>query len=287
MFITGGTMRLKIGEFARLGQISIQTLRYYDTIGLLKPDDVDPFSSYRYYTLEQLSSLVRILALKDMGFSLDQITHLLKEDLEINELRRMLELKQRELRVQLQDQLDHLDRIDARLRWIDQEHAAPACEVILKHVEPLRVASVRGVIPSFWDAGPLWAQLMKDLERGQLSPQAPCFTLCHASEPEIDIEVCAPVPLDHSANSDIHVHTLPGVETMACTIHQGPFTGFITAFTNLVKWIDTNGFTIIGPDREIYLRLPQKGQNHSDPNAITELQIPVQRKSAWGEPNIP
>ena len=64
---------LKIGDFSSLSQVSIKTLRYYDERGLLSPVHVDPETGYRYYSASQLSQLHRILALKDFGFSLEQI----------------------------------------------------------------------------------------------------------------------------------------------------------------------------------------------------------------------
>ena len=68
---------LKIGYFARISQVTVKTLHHYDRIGLLKPAHVDPFTSYRYYTIDQLGQLNRILALKDLGLSLEQIAQLL------------------------------------------------------------------------------------------------------------------------------------------------------------------------------------------------------------------
>lgn len=268
-------MKLRIGEFARLGQVSVQTLRYYADLGLLVPSEVDRFSSYRYYTLDQLPRLIRILALKDLGISLDQIIHLLSEDLSNAELSRILLLKQSELREQVQEHLDRLDRINARLRFIEESKSFPSYEVIIKQVASLRVATVRGTIPSFWDSEPLWAELMANIERAKLTPCAPFFTLCHAVEPGIDIEVCAPVPDSARDSSEILVQTLPVVETMACTLHQGAFTGLITAFTALVQWVGRNGYQICGPDREIYLRFPEGNQLREDNGALTELQIPI------------
>src|SRR5450631_4478491 len=72
---------LNIGEFARLGQVSPRMLRHYDDLGLLQPSRVDPATGYRFYAVAQLSRLHRILALRDLGFSLDQISGLLDEDL--------------------------------------------------------------------------------------------------------------------------------------------------------------------------------------------------------------
>jgi DNA-binding transcriptional MerR regulator len=68
-----------IGEFARLGQVSVRMLRHYDEIGLLKPDSVDEWSSYRSYSPEQLSTLNRIVALKDLGLGLDQVGRIMTD----------------------------------------------------------------------------------------------------------------------------------------------------------------------------------------------------------------
>lgn len=271
-------MRLKIGEFARLGEVSVQTLRYYDDIHLLKPAEVDPYSGYRYYTLEQLPDLARILSLKDLGFALDQIQPLLSANFSAAELRRQLLLKRQEVNRQVQEQLDRLDRLDARLRLLDQGMDLTSYEIVLKRVEAIQVASVRGVIPTFWEVNPLWEKLSAGLEAWEIKPCGPYFTLCHAVEPEINVEVCAPIPDAAASHEDLHVWQLPVEEKMACTYHHGSFTGLATAFTALLLWVDTNGFEIAGPDREIYLRLPQDGQYHNDPDAVTELQIPVKRK---------
>jgi DNA-binding transcriptional MerR regulator/effector-binding domain-containing protein len=269
-------MKLKIGDFARLGQVSVQTIRYYDNLGLLKPCEVDPFTNYRYYSLKQLPKLVRILSYKDLGFSLEQISNMLAEDLPASELRRLLLSKQNELREQVQENLDRLERIESRLRRIEQDNSLSTYDVILKSVKPLRVVSLRGTVSSFWDASPLWMKFVDILNRNHIKPQLPSFTLCHATDPGIDIEVCFPIGSDVKECDGINISVLPA-ETMACTIHNGPFGGLITAFTSLIKWIDDNNYSIAGPDREIYLQLPKENQFSNDPNAITELQIPVHR----------
>jgi len=270
-------MKLKIGSFARIGQVTIQTLRHYDELGLLRPSEVDILSGYRYYALDQLPRLHRILALKDLGFSLEQVAHLLEDDLPFAELRGMLQLKQNELRNQVQEGLDRLERLQARLSLIEQESRPLKYEVIIKRIEPLRVASVRRIIPSYWDEGPLWMELFDQLQQADVTISCPCMTLYHAGEPEIDAEVCAPLPPDVKQICGFSVYTLQAVETMASTIHQGSFTGLANTYAALVKWIDANGYNLAGPDRAIYLRLPEEGSSRQDPNAITEMQVPVSK----------
>jgi DNA-binding transcriptional MerR regulator len=101
--------------------VTVQTLRHYDDLGLIRPVEVDPLSGYRYYILDQLPHLHRILALKDLGFSLEQIACLLEDNLPPDDLRGMLRLKHSELRQQLDEGLDRLERLEARLRLIEQE----------------------------------------------------------------------------------------------------------------------------------------------------------------------
>ncbi len=93
----------KIGEFSRLTWVPVKTLRYYDELGLLKPVEVDPFTSYRYYSASQLPRLNRILVLKDLGLTLEQIRLILEEDLTAEQLRGMLYRRQAELRQQIEE----------------------------------------------------------------------------------------------------------------------------------------------------------------------------------------
>jgi DNA-binding transcriptional MerR regulator len=114
-----GTARLtasmfKIGDFSKLSRVSVKTLRYYDEVGLLKPIQIDRFTGYRFYSVDQLPRLNRILALKDLGFSLEQIGRLLDEELPPSELRGMLRLKQGELQQQVDEQQSRLARVEAR-----------------------------------------------------------------------------------------------------------------------------------------------------------------------------
>ena len=94
---------LKIGDFSKLSQVSIKALRLYDEMGLLKPISVDRSSGYRFYSASQLPRLNRIIALKDLGFSLEQITQLLNEEVSPEQIRGMLRLKQADLQQQIEE----------------------------------------------------------------------------------------------------------------------------------------------------------------------------------------
>ena len=149
--------------------------------------------------------------------------------------------------------------------------------MVLKSIPPLSVASVRRTIPSYWDEGPLWGALFEQLQAAGVTVNEPYLSLYHCGEPDIDVEVCAPVDREALTYRDLSTRTLPAVEKVASTVHQGAFAGLAGAFAATLKWIDANGYRVAGPDRAVYLRLPQDGRARQDPKAVTEMQVPVSR----------
>src|ERR671918_253450 len=108
----------RIGEFSRITRVTIDTLRHYDELGLFKPAKVDPFTGYRYYTAKQLMPLNRILALKEMGFSLDEIARILQEQFTNEQLRGMLKAQLIQAEHELQAAQSRRERIIARLHYL-------------------------------------------------------------------------------------------------------------------------------------------------------------------------
>jgi DNA-binding transcriptional MerR regulator len=267
---------LKIGEFSRITQVSVKTLRYYDEVGLLQPAEVDLFSGYRYYTLAQLPRLNRILALKDLGLSLEQIGLLLRQDLPAGQLRGMLRMKQAEIAQQVQESQSRLERVEARLLMIEKENSMSTYDVVIKKIEPLWVAGVRDIIPSYPEQGGLWMELESYLGSRKVTPTGACFAIYHADEPQIDAEVCEPLAAPVTAGGRVQVHQLPAIDA-ASTIHHGPFLTIPSAYEALIQWIEKSGYRISGPCREHYLQPPRQGGDQNDPETITEIQFPVEK----------
>ncbi len=94
-------------------------LRHYDQVGLLVPDRVNP-SGYRSYAADQLARLHRIVALKDLGYTLDQV-RMLDDDLAAEELRGMLRLRRAELIDEHAQAQARLAGVEHRLRLIERE----------------------------------------------------------------------------------------------------------------------------------------------------------------------
>ena len=272
---------IRIGDFSKLSRVPIKTLRYYDEIGLLAPDKVDDFTGYRYYSHEQSGRLNRILALKDLGFSLEQIGRLLDEKITTDQMRGMLTLRRAEVQTKLDEEAERLVRIEVRLRQIESEESMSKYDVVIKKIEPVTVASVRGVVPTPPEQGPLWSELGGYLAEQQAHPvlNSPCLSIYHDDEfkeVDWDIEVCEVIQAPLKESKRVKVRTLPSVEAMACCVHHGPFSTIGEAYNAIQKWITGNGYRIAGPCREVYLRPSQAG-SQTDPDTVTEIQFPVEK----------
>ena len=127
----------KIGDFSKLCRVSVRMLRHYDEMGLLKPERVDNFTGYRYYAAHQLSRLNRILALRDLGLSLDQVAQILKQGLTSDQIRGMLKLKRVELRQLIKESQERLERVET---WLEREEfLMSGYNVVLKKVSMPRI----------------------------------------------------------------------------------------------------------------------------------------------------
>ena len=271
---------LKIGEFAQIGQVSIATLRHYDQYGLLKPSALDPNTGYRYYSLDQLPRLHRIVAFKDLGFPLEQIAQLLEENLSLEQLQRMFQLKQAQIQQVIDMEQARLSRIAARLRQIEQEGSMPAYDVRLKQVDPLLVATVRKIVSIEDDLGQQYERISNYLDQqGVQHPQVDLLLRysryeLHDDGMYADVELAVPLPVSLPGNELVSVRTLPG-GLMASTVHTGDALSLGQAYVALHRWIEDNRYQIIGPPRQVHLQRAE----HTDPrHSVTELQFPVAKQ---------
>lgn len=271
----------KIGDFSKLCRVPTSMLRYYADIGLLEPAHTDKFTGYRYYTADQLHRLNRILALRDLGLSLDQIKTMLDEALSPEEIRGMLRLRQAEIQVQIADDEARLRRVAARLRQIEQENQMPTLEVVLKTIETQHVMSIREVIPTPDSVGTLLGETFGAIMGSGINPVGAPVAVFHDQEfkpADMDVEIAIPVAgavntsLSLGVGREIVARDLPAIPTAACVIHSGSYDEFENTYAVIGQWIADNGYRVAGPSREVYLTEPD-----SPSGPITEIQWPVEK----------
>lgn len=263
----------KISEFSKLGQVSVKTLRYYDQLELLKPAHIDADTGYRYYTAEQLFHLNRILAFKELGFTLNQIRLLVEEEIPVEQIRGMFRLKQAEIQTLLENEHSRLKRIEERLYQIEKEGGFESeHEVVLKKIEAQPIVSLRKP-SSIQEIPQLFEQLDHHLGKN-LSfsyPQTVLWHGCEECEGEIDLEVGYPLQ-QLPVKIDVRIHQLPEAQVMATLLHRCHPASPCAASTELGVWIEQNGYQIKEnePRREVFLH-PEHDYY------IAEVQIPVEK----------
>jgi DNA-binding transcriptional MerR regulator/effector-binding domain-containing protein len=269
-----------VGEFSRLAQVSKRLLRFYDEIGLLTPIQIDPSTGYRYYHAEQMTDLNRILALKDLGLSLDQIRGLIVGQVSSAEMQGMLLLKKTEIEQHLLNEMARIRKIESRLQAIRSAETNAPLNVVLKRITAQPVLSVRTMAETFSVALDIFSHIRAALP--DVAVNGALFCMCHSEtmvDEDMDLEIGC---LTEASNKTIvplrgglHLRprTLPPVETMATTVVKGALETIHSGYREIGVWTAANGYRLAGIPRELTLQSPRKADGS---DLITEIQFPVE-----------
>jgi DNA-binding transcriptional MerR regulator len=275
----------RIGEFSKIAQVPGSLLRYYDQIGLLKPAHIDKWTGYRYYSAKQLPQLHRILALKELGLTLDQIARLVDEDISTEEIRGMLTLKKAQVEQTLHEEIVRLRHIEARLQQIDAADQ-PIFDLVLKNVSAQRYLSVREVLPSADIALDIMREIIYAIPARVSNEMLGHFTtIVHSETLESDrLDIELGVVLDSTDEITVTlpservmtIHLLPAVALMATVVRVGGFENNCQSYGAIGLWVEDNGYRIAGPGREVLIQ-PPRTDNLDE--MVTEIQFPVEPAS--------
>lgn len=270
----------KIGDFARLAGVSVRLLRHYDEIDLIKPACVDAESNYRYYTVEQLTHLTHVLALKDLGFSLAEIRMMGK--VSGQEIERLLVAKRVDLMQRIAAEQDTLEKVEKRLSLV--RGGVAECDVLTKTVPAMTVLSLRQVVSPPNGIRDLFREVLRFVPRHVDSTMSLYYnlylrllhgTVLKGQHVEVlflysdEILPTKPIPL--GGGGVLGVRHIPTHE-VAYTIHRGADSVRHLAFQTLLRWMDAHHYHVAAPLREVYLCRRPVDQNH-----VTEVQVPFVR----------
>lgn len=270
---------LKIGEFSKLSRVSVRMLRYYDEMGLLTPETIDPFTGYRYYREHQLVTANRITALKDMGFSLAEVARLTVcwEDRDM--LERSLLQKQTEARTAAGEAERRLRLLDAALERLRKEDDPMKYDVTLKTFPERCAATIRMTIPAYEMEGMLWGMLLEETATLALVPDDPCYCCAvfhdrEYKESNVDVEVQKTIRGQYPDTEHVRFRTLPEV-TVASATCKGAYDQMGEVMAAVASWVEANGYVFDGPAFNIYHISPY--ETHDPNEFVTEVCYPVRR----------
>jgi DNA-binding transcriptional MerR regulator len=263
---------LKIGEFSTLGDTSVKTLRFYDSVGLLRPAFIDRDSRYRYYSVEQLDDLHLILRLKAFGFSLREIHRIVHEPADADRLRALLLEKRLELRRQLREEQSRLAGLDEWAKQLAAGHIATHA-VTVKRIAAHTVATIRHTISSYADAIALFDELWRSFRQPaeMNDPPSAIWHSCGDSGEPVDCEVFAVVNQAVDSNRRVRLQRLPE-RLMASIVHNGPIDAAPGPYATARSWIAAHGYRVTGPKHELYWHGRVDQSRSSD---VTEIQFPI------------
>ena len=253
---------LKIGDFSKLSRVSIRMLRHYDDLGLLKPAEIDTFTGYRYYREEQLFTVGRITALKDMGFALADIVRILAIYEDREKLDAFLADRQQELAEQAKETEYKLMLLDTARKRLRKEQNM-SFDVTVKTIPERYAATVHMIIPKYEDEGMAWGMMAECKE--PLVPADPCYAIAEFLDPEYkeqDVEIVVSMAVKGQYRDTEHVkfRTLPAVKVASCVV-RGSYDQMGDAYATVVSWIKANGYKISGPMFNIYHVGPTQTRN--------------------------
>ena len=279
----------KVGEFSKLSRITAKTLRYYDYIGLFKPKHINEETGYRYYTIDQLKSLYRIVELREFGFTISEILELTQEEENTDsdeKITVLLRQKQQEIEEQINDYKRKLNQIKAYMDTIETEEKEESHSVVVKEVPKLIVASLRRKLYDYSDLNDYISEMELFLKKQNIRLGNPdyCFTIYHDGEYKennIDAEMCQIVSQYGQNSEKIKFKELEKIDTAACILHYGTHKQIRKSYGYLVEWIARNNYVITGALRECYLEKVIANQEsiYSNGSAVIEIQAPIKRDS--------
>lgn len=274
----------RIGEFSKVARVTTRQLRYYDEAGLLQPNHVDAATGYRYYSASQLPRLNRILALKDLGLTLEQIGRLVDNDISTEELRGMLIMKKAEIERLVRDELARIQNIEDRIRQLDSNGGLRDYDVTVRSIPEQQILSLREIVPTLQHGLTLLHEINHLLPmRAGRATLGNLAIIIHSdgwTSEDIDVEmgflvehpIMESMPLSNGRT--LTLSTLSKVDTMAAVVRVGLFADHLGCYSSLAHWMEDNNYRIVGIGREIFIEPFQRGKENE---AVVEVQIPVQK----------
>lgn len=267
---------LKIGDFSKLTQTTIKTLRYYEKEGLLYPSFIDSNTGYRYYKTNQILQFNKIIFLKQLGLSIDDIKN-------INDgasLTEYLEKRKKNLENNIQNSNNQLTRIKLILE--NKEYDYMKYEVNIKEIPEFIVFYKEGYLKNYREVGEF--VLLAGEQVSKSNPNLKCIDpdYCFMEyldgeyrESNIKARYSQAVTSFGNETKDIKFKKLNSI-TAASVYHKGSYDNFRDTYGFITKWVEDNGYEIIDNIRERYIDGIWNKENVDE--WLTEIQAPIKKK---------
>jgi len=262
---------MHIGDFARLANVSVRAVRFYDLTGLLPAMGVDPETGYRHYEIRQLARLRQVRALQGLGFSLKEIRELLCADVPDSLLRARMEERKAVIQRQVRDDVSRLERIET---YLCHGAAARKTAIALHQTKEAWVVSLRAKLRRYDEADEMFLELERRVPAHLLTaPRSALWHSCESSGGAIDCEAVLYIKGSVSPARGLKVYQLPSTQ-VASVFHSAGDDSIGESYQALNRWLTSSDFRLYGAKREVYW---PDSYSKNAALCITEIQFPVAR----------
>lgn len=267
----------RIGMFSKLGRVTIKTLHHYDEVGLLAPAYVDKESGYRYYKASQLFRLNEIVALRQMGFSILEISAIVDG----HNIAGILAQRKAELESEVQNVTDQLSRLN---NYINEQKEGQIMnyQAVIKEIPAYTVYSAKYTLPNYASLNEIMPALGAKVSKANPGIKCVepgyCFNVYLDGEyrdTDINVEICEAV-VRRGKGGDGVVFKDISAATVVSVLHRGAYEKLGEAYAYAMQWVEQNGYQIIDNVRESYIDGIWNKDNVED--WLTEIQVPVEKK---------
>ncbi|MBK4205624.1 MerR family transcriptional regulator [Bacillus spizizenii] len=273
---------LSIGEFSKICKVSTKTLRYYDEIGLIHPEDINPENGYRYYSIRQLKEMLLINRLKSYHFSLEEIKTMInvEENQAEEKLIFGLQRKRKEVQAkihayeytltQLNQDILRADMGKSMMSWLDD------IEVELSETQPMNILYIRQMMSSDDYAlgyEKYFSRLYERIAVNKLTLLGTPMTIYHSPEYNPagnDTEFA--IPIEETVRETRYLHG----SLCAKSVLKGPYAELTSVYAKLREWVDDEGYDLSQSPYEVYVTDHQQAGVPED--IVTEVYFPIKKK---------
>lgn len=267
----GGVIILKIGEFSKLSGISIFMLRHYDEMDLLKPISIDQNNSYRLYSEDQLIDARKIVVLKQFGYSLDEISNIIKS-LDFEEIKKTINTKLMAKKQEFQRLEEQISSLVLTYQEMNSNNLK-SLDFIVKEIPEMAVVSYRGIIHEYKEEGRLWKKLGLIIQEQGIKASVPpiYIAITHSydrTKIQWDVEVQTRV-----VYNDNPIIIKKNKIKVASIVFKGEYNQLESLFPTIFDLIKKKGYVGVGKSFLMYLKSPN--YEYDAQNFVTEICVPI------------
>ena len=265
---------LSIGAFAQIGQVTHRMLRHWDTAGLLVPAHVDEYSGYRSYDPSQLERLHRVVALRQLGFGLDDISLVLEQGIDAERIGALLRIRRAEVEQEHRIAAARLVDVERRLHLIEREHHMSQIEIVEKSLPAVRLAALRVSVAEQPQVASVVGPTFDAVRAAFADDTSPLgLPIAQYDMTERGLDMVIGYEFAGAPGEGYEVIELPAVELATSGVHLGVMATIDLSWQGIFAETMARGFAPAGPCREVYLR----DESPDQADWVTELQLPVTR----------